>query len=509
MTDGNPVPPKSPIEWATIQTLQMEGRDKVLARLKKDLQTAIEIELATIPIYLYTYYSILRVKDTANTGGQSDAFMFGNTAAANIMSVAVEEMLHMSLSSNVLYSLGVMPVLYKRSPDPYPTPLPNHNPVGPAGPDGDTAVKIPLGKLTYEQLWHFLQIEYPQNPGPLRLGAWPQDSNWDTIGQFYDFIRCLIQTDCLSNPDFQKGSPDRQIQPDNYSPNNVDTVSPKKHFDPWKTPDGSAPPNDLSTLKSAAQVAEFANSADSHSGSNQLITVKSKEHALQAITTISDQGEGNLTGTATEAHDDQSKTEFSHYYKFLAIQAALTPTGTQHEVLPAKPAAPVFAKTWSDAELAKAGVVYNFPDNPTTANYPPELQPLSNFLNGLFQYMLIMTETIYLVEPENQKVFFNEGLHRSMIWVMDKFIQVMRKIEIDSGPYKGHILAPTFETYDLGERQYAFTNLKALGATAVAAATAAQIHASDVKYYVGIAVSDETDGHPMHLPDVSEYWANS
>jgi hypothetical protein len=214
MSDKNPVPPLNPVELATIAILQAEGRDKVLARLKKDLQTAIEIELATIPIYLYTYYSILRVKDTANTGGQSAPFMFGNTAAANIMSVAVEEMLHMSLSSNVLYALGVRPVLYKRAPSPYPTPLPNHNPVGPAGPDGDTAVMIPLGKLSYEKLWHFLQIEYPQTSGFLNLGAWPQDSNWDTIGQFYDFIRCLIQTNCLDHSDFQKGKAYHQIQPD-------------------------------------------------------------------------------------------------------------------------------------------------------------------------------------------------------------------------------------------------------------------------------------------------------
>ena len=35
------------------------------------------------------------------------------------MSVAVEEMLHMSLSSNVLYSLGVEPLLYRNSPGPY------------------------------------------------------------------------------------------------------------------------------------------------------------------------------------------------------------------------------------------------------------------------------------------------------------------------------------------------------------------------------------------------------
>ena len=501
MTDANPVPPLSPGERALIAKLEAEGRDAVMARLKSDLQTAIQIELATIPIYLYTYYSILRVKDTANTGGQDDAFMFGNTAAANIMSVAVEEMLHMSLSSNILFSLGTMPILYKRAPSPYPTPLPNHNPVGPPGPDGDTAVKIPLAKLTYEQLWHFLQIEYPQ-----QAGALPQDSNWDTIGQYYDYIRCLIQTNVLTDADFTVGAGDSQIQPFNYSPNNVDTVSPSKPFDPWKHADGSAPPQDNSTLPSAAQVAEFPNSPDRHSGENELITVACKNDALDAITTISDQGEGNPTATGTAAVDDPSKSEFSHYYKFLTIQAQLTPTGGHREVPAPTPVPPVFSKTWSDGDLAGAGVVYNFPDNPVTAKYPAELQPLSDFLNGLFQYMLIMTETIYLVEPGSQKLFFNEGLHRSMIWVMDKFIQVMRKIEITSGSYQGHVLAPTFENYDLGERQNAFARLRALGEKAISA-SASESYGSDVAYYVGIAISDAQDGHPMHLPDVSKYWS--
>ncbi|PNB52541.1 hypothetical protein C1X73_33060, partial [Pseudomonas sp. FW305-130] len=115
----------------------------------------------------------------------SDSQLYANKAGGIIMSVAVEEMLHMSLSSNILWSMGVMPQLYGKAPGAYPTGLPYHNPQGPAGPDGKTAVQIPLGKLSFEQLWHFLQIEYPE-----QWNAPPQDSNWDTIGQFYSYIRC-------------------------------------------------------------------------------------------------------------------------------------------------------------------------------------------------------------------------------------------------------------------------------------------------------------------------------
>ena len=67
----------------------------------------------------------------------------------------------MSLSCNVLFALGVAPQLYGHAPKQYPTPLPYHNPVGPKGPNGETAVLILLARLNFEQLWHFLQIEYP------------------------------------------------------------------------------------------------------------------------------------------------------------------------------------------------------------------------------------------------------------------------------------------------------------------------------------------------------------
>ena len=57
----NPVMPLTKAEEQLVAELnKTKTRDWVLGRLKTDLQIAIEIELATIPIYLYTYYSIVR-----------------------------------------------------------------------------------------------------------------------------------------------------------------------------------------------------------------------------------------------------------------------------------------------------------------------------------------------------------------------------------------------------------------------------------------------------------------
>lgn len=486
-------------------------RTKAITRLKSDLQTAVEIELATIPIYLFTYYSLQRTEKTGNNIRPMD--LYANKAAGTIMSVAVEEMLHMSLSSNILYSLGQDPILYMKAPGPYPTGLPYHNPVGPPGPHGQTDVQIPLSKLTYDQLWHFLQIEYPET-----FDAVPQDRNWDSIGQFYSYIRCLICSDWIKDSDFQLGHAARQIQHFNYSPNNIDTVYPSQEFDPWK-PASTA--NDpawavANGAPSASAVAVFPNAEDSFAAQTgaieetPLISVSNKIQAMTAIDTICDQGEGFApTGGDDGENDDQSDEEESHYFKFLTLQAQFAQYADHVEKLAQFPQPPAQVQpTITQDDLDP--VLVNFPDNPKTADYTDENQAiLSDFCNGLFSYMFIMTETMYKLPPDSkiQRKFFNEGLHRSMIWVLDKLILQMRRLPLDNGVSPQQFLAPTFENYDLGSRDQAFGTLVRLGEKVMNAFGHDSYTASIVK--TAICATDTTpDGkvHAMHLPDVSAYW---
>lgn len=536
----DPVTPLTPAEQAFVDQINASwSRDDVLARLKRDLQTAVEIELATIPIYLYTYYSLVR----NDVSGEviSDAQLFANKAGGIIMSVAVEEMLHMSLSANILWSMGVMPQLYGKAPQSYPTGLPYHNPQGPAGPDGQTAVQIPLAKLGFEQLWHFLQIEYPE-----QWNAPPQDSNWDTIGQFYSYIRCLLNSRFLENGDFRQGSVQNAIQPFNYSPNNVDTIYPSAGFDPWKP----APPAQVSwadPVQGAAAAAIYPDAEDSHAGATPLIAVQSILDAATAIDTICDQGEGvPIPGTGPSPDDDPSKTEASHYVKFLTLQAQFFDYAGTAEVRPPQPPAPteVIQPGISQEALLATGVLVNVPDSPVAAHYPPLYADIANFCSACFQYMLVMTETVYLVPPAQQKLFFNEGLHRSMIWVLDKYIRTIRQIPIPSGAYAGMMMGPTFENISLGDQAHSFQALVDYGHKAIAAANAliAELDVNEVVehvqalfdhgaanaaavkvekadadlvgvlknviYYVGVAISKTgTDNAPMHLPDVGPYWA--
>ncbi len=540
MDTPDPVTPLTDAELDFVKKLNATWtREQVLEKLKADLQTAIQIELATIPIYLYTYYSLVR-NDVS--GEEIDgAQLYANKAGGIIMSVAVEEMLHMSLSSNILFSMGVAPQLYKQAPGAYPTGLPYHNPKGPVGPDGQTAVQIPLSKLGFEQLWHFLQIEYPE-----QWDALPQDRDWDTIGQFYSYIRCLLSTDFLTDADFQHGKAAYAIQPYNYSPNNIDTVYPKTGFDPWKPAPPAPKPTWADGAPGATEVAVFPDDADGHVGLTELVAVQSLRDAAIAIDTICDQGEGvPISGLGPSPDDDPSKREDSHYVKFLRLQAQFAEYAGTTEQRPPQPPAPteVIQPAITQQALLDAGVLVKMPDSPVAANYPQYYDDIANFCSACFQYMLIMTETIYLVPPEKQKLFFNEGLHRSMIWVLDKYIRTIRQLPITEGPYAGMMMGPTFENISLGEREVSFFGLTALGEKAIAAADmliskltgeelgvhmseifapgAAQAAAAKIEkdgdlvstlknviYYIGVAISKTSPGGaPMHLPDVGPYWA--
>jgi hypothetical protein len=474
-----PVRPPTEAERKLIEKINASwSRNFALYELKSCLQVAIEIELATIPIYLYTYYSINRTPDEFP---KTDASRFADEAGAVIMSVAVEEMLHLSLSANILFSLGGQPQLYLHSPSPYPTNLPGHDKLGPDG----KPLSLPLAKFSLEQLWRFLEIEYPA-----ASDAPPESGDWKTIGQVYSYVRCIIYSAHIHDDDFKKGARNRQIQPTNYSVNNIDTVFPKTSFNydcPVPAPIAGA----------AAKTAVYMNKDDSHAGRVELLTIDSKTTALQAIQTIDAQGEGY----GPSKFDDDGKfgqREYSHYYRFLKLQSQLKGYDPHHESLAPlpKPPAPA-ARQYGPEELA--GFVYNVPNNPIAARYPAGRREVAQLCSGLYQYMLIMTESICLQPPEHQKLYFNQALHRSMIWILDKILRTMRQIDLN--PITAIVprvkLAPTFENIDLGPRNHAFGALKAMCRAVDERYGGESWYNSDLKGYVDMIPT---------LPDVSALW---
>lgn len=132
------------------------------------LQRAIELEHATIPAYLYALYSLDPSKN--------------KEVVEIIESVVIEEMLHMTLASNVLNALGGCPVIDHPDFIPtYPGPLPG---------GVESNLTVHLAPFSADQLETFLDIEQPEHPLNFRSFAAMEEPL--TIGQFYGKLSAAI-----------------------------------------------------------------------------------------------------------------------------------------------------------------------------------------------------------------------------------------------------------------------------------------------------------------------------
>jgi rubrerythrin len=143
-----------------------------LALLKQTLQQAVELEFATIPIYLSALWSI---KNNLHP------------VAKSIRNVVQEEMLHLSLASNMLASIGGRPKLYDTTERGlrFPTGLP-----GGVHPE----LILRLSGLTDDALDDFLEIELPLEeisiePYTSKYSHAHGENHSATIGAMYDAIK--------------------------------------------------------------------------------------------------------------------------------------------------------------------------------------------------------------------------------------------------------------------------------------------------------------------------------
>jgi Ferritin-like len=129
--------------------------------IKQQLQSAIELEFSTLPLYLSSMFS-LEVQ---------------NYTVYNILrSVAMEEMVHMAIAANILSALGGTPSI-RNIQISYPTKgLP-----GGAEPD----LVIGLAQFSKAQLKQFMRIERPY----FLVGRRESSEQYSTIGSFYNGIK--------------------------------------------------------------------------------------------------------------------------------------------------------------------------------------------------------------------------------------------------------------------------------------------------------------------------------
>ncbi len=217
-----------------------------LEDLRVALQLAVELEHSTIPPYLCALYSI---KPGCN-----------KHAAEAIRSVAVEEMLHMALVSNLMISLGLSPKIGHPSFVPrYPGPLP-------AGLHARLTVR--LRRCLIEQIRDvFLTIEQPEKDlEPVNGKVTPKDPTETgsfTIGWFYQEIEAALHRLHHAGK-LTFGHADRQVSE-------------------WRGP-------------------------------GKLIVIKNLTGAIAALHEITEQGEG-----ASALDPDDGDHELAHYYRFSEI----------------------------------------------------------------------------------------------------------------------------------------------------------------------------------------------
>ena len=172
VVQANNTPIKEQVSLLTHELIALAADEKRLALLKDSLQTAINLEFGTIPIYLAALWSI---KDNLDPVSKS------------IRNVVQEEMLHLALVCNLKSAIGGDPKLYDTSDKGlrYPTKLP-----GGVHPE----LTLKLSGLTDDILDDFLEIELPQ--GEVMIAPYESkfkdahnhDEHSTTIGALYTAI---------------------------------------------------------------------------------------------------------------------------------------------------------------------------------------------------------------------------------------------------------------------------------------------------------------------------------
>ncbi len=147
---------------------QKDFKGEDVCNLAEDLQSALSLEFATIPLYLTSMYSIKPGQNTEVYGV--------------IHSVVMQEMLHLAQVANMLISLGERPIIDDENAVPsYPTKLPAGVLPG---------LTVTLQKASPKHIYDVLMmVEFPHDEADTENDMYDQL----TIGQFYSHIKKCIR----------------------------------------------------------------------------------------------------------------------------------------------------------------------------------------------------------------------------------------------------------------------------------------------------------------------------
>ncbi|CAE6382752.1 unnamed protein product [Rhizoctonia solani] len=171
-------------------------KEWTLTALRQHLQTAVILELYTIPLYLFAMYSI----NTDNAGSESPE----QVAVAGVRGIVAQEMLHLILAGNLLTAVRGRPQLYGEAFAPkYPSEILYEG------------VLLTLAPAHPYQFQNFVEVEQPvdekveQEETLLKTKMLAQ---YESIGQFYGSLKEGLRDlhNRLGDDIFDKDSAKRQ-----------------------------------------------------------------------------------------------------------------------------------------------------------------------------------------------------------------------------------------------------------------------------------------------------------
>ncbi len=303
------------------------------------LKAAAQVELSTVPLYLYATYSV-------KTRGYSQ-WAAGASAQRTMIGIAIEEMLHLTLVRNLLIAVGDTDFrLYDPKVIPtYPAPMLKRTP----------ELCLRLRKLSTDQVQNtFMQIELPATPPGTALG---EIEPYHSLGEFYKRIEDALGTLV------------------------IDWGTAKK--DLWKFQYHRAYWNQ-------------------NGGSDQPLLIVDKDSAIQAMKVIVDQGEGAPTDHGYLPDpivrdlnefppEELGKWQASHYTKFSDIAKGLDGIGVVLDDNGKQ------KYTIDDEEVIWP--VLDDPDLRTVSADQP-VKGLMEFSNAVYSYVLALLDVIYRTPME-------------------------------------------------------------------------------------------------------------
>ncbi|TMR00151.1 hypothetical protein ETD83_17300 [Actinomadura soli] len=384
-----------------IRSLDPAKGIKTVKDLADHLHVAAQVELSTIPLYLYAAYSI-------RTRGHSQ-WAAPRGVLRSLIGISIEEMLHLALVRNLMVAIGYgdQITFYDEKFIPsYPTWMMNR--YNPDDPDGEE-IYLSLQKLSKEQVSTFRRIEMPDDvkPDAVTFEAHPEAvGHYKSLGALYRSIQ----------DGFTRLDGEGKIR--------------------WRLEDARK---------------QYKRAFWNEFGNGKPIRVHNLETALAALKIIIEQGEGTL-----KDHEHikvrSGVEDYTHYEKFLRIQRGEEGIGAgdgdKYEIKIDDPKA-----TWP---LVPDPALDDFEAH-------PGIHSLMTLFNAAYCYTLCLLDELYkhstddvttkkVPGTEREEYFSHRyGLERNGVAIMQGVLypiaQALVTTPIPNDP-EGRHAAPSFEFFD-------------------------------------------------------------